>query len=123
MPPGTCVVDDSFPRCFVDADAIARMETHADVLLVHGGAIDAGPLVRRSPFPQAEALRAQFGADWLPGCHAELVLLAARPDVGPTRGVVTATRAAALERAARELGFRAAPLHLGPWRAPDELCP
>ena len=121
--PGTCVVDDSFPRCFVDADAIDRMEQRADVLLVHGGAVDAGPLTRTSPFPQAAALRAELGADWLPGCHAELVLLAARPDAGPTRGVVTAARAQDLDRIARELGFEAAPLHLGPWCVPDSLCP
>lgn len=121
--PGTCVIDDSFPRCFSDADAIARMTRDRDVLLVHGGAVDAGPLTRTSPFPQAAALRAQLGADWLPGCHAELTLLAARPDLGPTVGIVTAERAERLEEAARTLGWSAAALHLGPWRVPEDLCP
>jgi amino acid adenylation domain-containing protein len=123
LKPGCCVVDDSFPRCFVDADAIERMESAGDVLLVHGGAVDAGPLRRTSPFAQAAALRAAFGADWLPGCHAELLLLCANPDLGPTQGVVTAARAAQVEAVARAAGWTAAPLHLGPWTAPDTLCP
>ena len=123
LAPGCCVVDDSFPRCFVDAEAIARMSDRKDVLLVHGGAVDAGPLRRSSPFPQAGLLRAQFGARWLPGCHAELLLLAAKPELGPTRGPVTAERAAHVEAAARDAGWSAAPLHLGPWRVPQDLCP
>jgi amino acid adenylation domain-containing protein len=118
---GTIVVDDSFPRAFDEAAARARMEQRGDVLLLGGGMIDAGPLQRWSPFPQAEALRAQYGARWLPGCHAEAVLLAARPDLGPTRGVVSVARALEVLEAVVDLGWDAAPLHLGSWEVPAEV--
>ncbi len=121
LAPGTVVVDDSFPRAFDEAAARARMEAAGDVLLLGGGMMDAGPLQRWSPFPQAEALRAQYGARWLPGCHAEAVLLAARPELGSTRGVVEPARAQAVLEAAQDLGWSAAPLHLGAWEIPRAL--
>ena len=118
---GTIVVDDSFPQAF-DADAArARMERSRDVLLLGGGMLDVGPLLRRSPFPQAQALRVLYGARWLPGCHAEAVLLAAKPELGATQGVVTVERATAVLEAVLELGWQAAPLHLGAWEVPAEL--
>jgi hypothetical protein len=119
--PGTIVVDDSFPRAFDEDAARARMEQHRDVLLLGGGMIDAGPLQRWSPFPQAESLRAQYGARWLPGCHAEAVLLAAIPQLGPTRGVVDVPRALAVLEAVESLGWDAAPLHLGAWVVPEAV--
>ena len=118
---GTIVVDDSFPRAFDEAVARVRMERDRDVLLLGGGMLDAGPLMRRSPFPQAAALRAAYGSRWLPGCHAEAVLLAARPELGATRGVVTVERAMAVLEAVVELGWDAAPLHLGAWEVPAEV--
>ena len=116
--PGTVVVDDSFPRAFDDATARLRMETVGDVLLVGGGLLDVGHLERSSPFPQAAALRARFGARWLPGCHAEALLLAARPELGPTVGPVDLERALQVLAAVQALGWRAAPLHLGAWVVP-----
>jgi len=118
---GTIVVDDSFPRAFDEAAARDRMERDADVLLLGGGMLDAGPLHRRSPFPQAEALRELYGARWLPGCHAEAVLLAARPDLDTTRGVVTVERALEVLEAVQALGWDAAPLHLGAWALPERV--
>ena len=61
---GTIVVDDSFPRAFDDDAARERMERVGDVLLVGGGALDVGPLARRSPFEGADAVRARFGDRW-----------------------------------------------------------
>ncbi len=121
LAPGTLVVDDSFPRAFDDEAAWERMENAADVLLVGGGMLDAGPLLRNSPFPRAPALRARYGARWLPGCHAEAVLLAARPQLGPTCGPVSVERAMKIHRAVLDLGWRAAPLHLGARKIPDSL--
>ncbi len=118
---GTIVVDDSFPRAFDEAAARTRMERRGDVLLLGGGLLDAGPLQRHSPFPQAAALRAQYGARWLPGCHAEAVLLAARPELGPTRGVVDVERGLAVLEAVLALGWEAAPLHLGAWVLPGTM--
>jgi hypothetical protein len=116
--PGTVVIDDSFPRAFDDRAGRARMEGARDVLLVGGGMLDAGPLDRRSPFPGADALRARFGARWLPGCHAEALLVAADPALGPTVGPVDLPRAHAMLAAVRRAGLRAAPLHLGSWEIP-----
>lgn len=121
LPPGTVVIDDSFPRAFGDRAAIARMREHRDVLLVGGGMLDAGELRRESPFPQADALRDRFGARWLPGCHAEALLVAAHPDLGPTVGPVDLPRALAMWETASESGMKAPPLHLGGWEIPDEV--
>ena len=121
LAPGTVVVDDSFPRAFDDGDAVARMRSRRDVLLVGGGMLDAGPLRRSSPFPQAEALRARYGAEWLPGCHAEALLVAREPELGPTIGPVDLPRALRVWEAALRAGLRAAPLHLGAWEIPDEV--
>jgi len=115
------VIDDSFPRAFDDAQAIERMATARDVLLVGGGMLDAGPLDRTSPFPGADALRSRFGAAWLPGCHAEALLLAARPDQGPTVGPVDLPRALAVSEAAEAAGFATPPLHLGGWEVPQAV--
>ena len=93
----------------------------ADVLLAGGGMIDAGPLLRSSPFPGADALRQRFGARWLPGCHAEVLLLAARPDLGPTSGPVLLDRAREVWDAVEALGWEAPPLHLGAWEVPAEV--
>jgi predicted amino acid dehydrogenase len=122
LPAGTVVVvDDSFPQAF-DVDAArARMTDARDVLLLGGGMLDVGPLIRVSPFAQAEALRAQYPTDWLPGCHAEALLLGARPELGRTAGVVGLTRARAVAEAVVDLGWRAAPLHLGAWTVPEAI--
>jgi predicted amino acid dehydrogenase len=88
LAPGTIVVDDSFPRAFSDERAWQRMAQRRDVLLVGGGMFDAGPLVRSSPFAQAEAVRRRLPVRWLPGCHAEALVLARKPELGPTRGPV-----------------------------------
>ncbi|MBM4364649.1 MAG: AMP-binding protein [Deltaproteobacteria bacterium] len=116
--PGTIVVDDSFPRAFDEAAALARMQRDGDVLLVGGGTLDAGPLARRSPYAEAESVRARFGARWLPGCHAEAILVAADPGLGPTIGPVTPDRSGRVHDAVRAAGWKAPPLHLGAWTLP-----
>ena len=114
--PGTIVVDDSFPRAFSDDDARRRMEDVGDVLLVGGGQLDVGPIDRSSPFPQAVALRERFGARWLPGCHAEAILIASDSTLGATTGPVDLERSQRILAAVLAAGWRAAPLHLGTWR-------
>lgn len=121
LAPGTIVVDDSFPRAFSDERAWARMRARKDVLLVGGGMLDAGALVRRSPFAEAEALRRGLPVRWLPGCHAEAFVVALRPALGPTRGLVDVSRARAMLDALDELGVRGAPLHLGADEIPSDV--
>jgi hypothetical protein len=121
LAPGTIVVDDSFPRAFSDEHAWRRMRQHRDVLLAGGGMLDAGPLVRSSPFPEAAAVRRRLPVRWLPGCHAEALVIARRPELGPTRGPVDTARALAVLAALEELGLGAAPLHLGPEELPPAV--
>lgn len=121
LAPGTIVIDDSFPRAFSDEQAWKRMRERRDVLLVGGGMIHAGPLLRTSPFAQAAAVRARLPILWLPGCHAEAVLLAERPELSPTRGMVDETRAREVLGALQSLGMQAAPLHLGPQEIPQDV--
>jgi len=121
LKPGTVVIDDSFPRAFDDDAALARMKTAGDVLLVGGGMIDVGALSRTSPFPQAGAIRALYPHRWLPGCHAEALLLANHPEMAVTVGVVSPQRALSMLDAVVAMGWQAAPLHLGPWVVPDRL--
>ncbi len=105
--PGTLVIDDSFPRAYDEAAARARMERTGDVLLRGGGLLDVGPLDRRSPFPEAAALRARYGARFLPGCHAEALLLASAPELGPTVGPVDLARALTVWEAVERAGWEA----------------
>lgn len=121
LPPGTVVVDDSFPRAFDEATALERMRSRGDVLLLGGGMLDAGPLARRSPFPQAAAIRARYPSRWLPGCHAEALLIAREPGLGPTVGVVSEGRALAMLAAVEAAGWAAPPLHLGTWEVTGEV--
>lgn len=115
---GTIIVDDSFPPCVDTSAARRRMMTHGDVLIAGGGMLDAGPLRRSSPYAEAAALREQHGGRWLPGCHAEAILVAADPTLGPTIGPVTLERALRMWAAVEAAGWRAAPLHLGGWVVP-----
>jgi len=111
---GAIVIDDSFPRAFDDAAAWRRMDAREDVLLVGGGMWDVGPLIRESPFAAAEALRRDWPVAWLPGCHAEALLVAHQPELGPTIGEVDLARATKVMAAIDALGWTVAPLHLGP---------
>lgn len=121
LKPGAIVVDDSFPRAFDDEAAWYRMEQRGDVMLAGGGMLDVGPLERSSPFAEAEAIRASLPTRWLPGCHAEALLVAACPELGPTVGELTLRRTLAVLAAVEQLGWRAAPLHLGPRELPTDL--
>ncbi|MFT4978224.1 MAG: amino acid adenylation domain-containing protein, partial [Myxococcota bacterium] len=118
---GTVVIDDSFPSAFDTHAARMRMEQRQDVLLVGGGQLDVGPLRRTSPLPGAAQIRARFPAQWLPGCHAEALLLAAKPSLGPTVGVVSEARACEAWDAVEALGWRVPPLHLQTWIVPESL--
>ncbi len=51
LAPGTIVVDDSFPACFDVDQAMARMTTAADVLLIGGGLLHCGPIQRTVYLP------------------------------------------------------------------------
>lgn len=121
LPAGTLVIDDSFPRAFDEGAALARMRGPGDALLLGGGMVAVGPLERRSPFPQADAIRARYPSRWLPGCHAEALLLAREPGLGPTVGVVGEARALAVRAAVLRAGWCAPPLHLGTWELPEDL--
>ncbi len=121
LAPGTLVVDDSFPRAFSEEQAWRRMRDRRDVLLVGGGMLDAGTLLRSSPFPDANVVRTRFPTRWLPGCQAEALIASRCPDIGPTTGPVDISRAQAILATSQTLGLRVAPLHLGRELIPADL--
>lgn len=129
LEPGTILVDDSFPHCFDPEDAIRRMQSQGDVLLVDGGLI-APP----------------GGTNWtitLPNSLAALVARDRNVDLLPMTGEITACIFSALmvERqlvppmvgpaaveecrsnwqALEELGATAAGFRCGRWGLEDEL--
>ncbi len=111
--PGCIVVDDSFPSCVSIAAAIARMQTHRDVLLVGGGRLELGASLEAVAAlrPFASALAGLLPPDGLPGCAAEAVLCLG--GLAPATGLVDAQRARLAWNAAEAAGARAATLHLG----------
>jgi hypothetical protein len=123
LPAGAIVIDDSFPRAFDDAAAWRRMRNERDILCVGGGMIAVGELQRHSPFPGAlaDAARASFPTRWLPGCHAEALLLSIDRTLTPTEGMVQTAQCLRMLREMRRLGWSAAPLHLGTEEVDEQL--
>ncbi len=116
--PGTIVVDDSFPHCFDTASAIRRMADQGDVVVVGGGLLTAGPSRRTTSDdpvlrPYATHLTGLRIPDTIPSCQLESLMLAARPDLPPVRGLADVALALTYWKASAELKVDAAPLHLG----------
>jgi predicted amino acid dehydrogenase len=118
LPPGTLVIDDSFPNCFDAAAAVDRMETQKDVLLVGAGLLDCGPVQTELHLPPLAPPSARRILDYLPsvgspGCQMEALLKVLQPDLPLTHGLVTLETARAYWQAAEALDLRAPKLHLG----------
>ena len=118
LAPGTLVVDDSFPACFDEVRAVARMETRGDVLLVGGGLLHAGQTTRLLSIPGldptlVERLATGHAHDGIAGCQIEPLLLARDTTLPPTIGLVDPLVARRFQARVRALGVRAARLHCG----------
>lgn len=126
LAPGSIVVDDSFPACLDLDQAIARMTTAQDLLVVGGGLLHCGTVQRTLylPFSQptlAQQIAGQLHTDAIASCQVEALLWAACPTLPLTHGIATLTGALAYWQAAEKLGVTAAPLHLRDFRITESL--
>ena len=117
LAPGSIVVDDSFPACLDIDQAIERMTTAHDLLVVGGGLLHCGAVQRTLHLPMtnpvlSQAIAGQFQADAVASCQLEALLWAARPGLPLTHGVATVAHAHQYWQAAETMGITAAPLHL-----------
>jgi predicted amino acid dehydrogenase len=117
LAPGSIVVDDSFPACLDIDQAIERMTTAQDLLVVGGGLLHCGAVQRTFHLPVShpalgQAIAGQLQADAVASCQLEALLWAARSGLPLTHGVATVAHARQYWQAAETMGITAAPLHL-----------
>jgi predicted amino acid dehydrogenase len=115
--PGTIVVDDSFPHCFDIGTARRRMARHGDILMLGGGLLTCGPVVRQLadgvlPQTQVPGVMGRRLPDTIASCQLESLLQARRPDRPVVQGLVTPALARTYWDELTRAGVRAAPLHL-----------
>jgi predicted amino acid dehydrogenase len=115
--PGTIVVDDSFPHCFDIGTVRRRMARHGDILVLGGGLLTCGPVVRRLaegvlPRTQVPGVMGRRLPDTIASCQLESLLQARRPDRPVVQGLVTPALARTYWDELTRAGVRAAPLHL-----------
>jgi predicted amino acid dehydrogenase len=123
LAPGTIVVDDSFPHCFDLEEAIGRMASRGDVLLVDGGLVSPPGTIEWSvnlPAGIAAVLGHHPEASLLPGSTSItgciLSSLLAQGDAAlATPGPVSAATCSAHWRTLERMRIGAAPLGCGRW--------
>jgi predicted amino acid dehydrogenase len=125
LAPGTIVVDDSFPHCFDLEQAIGRMASRGDVLLVDGGLVSppgtiewsvnlpAGIAAVLGHHPEASLLP---GSTSITGCILSS-LLAQHDGALATAGPVSAATCRDHWRTLERMRIGAAPLGCGRWSA------
>ncbi len=115
--PGTIVVDDSFPHCFDVGAARRRMARHGDILMVGGGLLTCGPVVRQLADgvltqTQLSGVMSLRLPDTIASCQLESLLQARRPECPVVHGPVSPALAQNYWDELARTGVRAAPLHL-----------
>lgn len=119
---GTIVVDDSFPHCFDEQQAIGRMKDKGGVVITCGGLLTCESTKRWLMLPVPEMVKKQIAAAvpefGLASCHLEGVLMARSPDMPPAIGLVDIANARAMAKA-MPTGIEAAPCHVGTFKVPD----
>ncbi|MEM8858345.1 MAG: hypothetical protein AAGD96_08495, partial [Chloroflexota bacterium] len=116
--PGTVVVDDSFPHCFNVHQAIKRMKSKKDVLIIGGGLLSLGHVERTAHLPDGlskygNQLLGELPSFGMASCQLEGLMRAAQPALPPTKGLVSEPAIEKYWHAVEEFEFSAAPLHLG----------
>jgi amino acid adenylation domain-containing protein len=121
--PGSLIVDDSGPHCFVPDAAIERFERRGDILFTEGGMLCAPrvlPQVRHLPAAVESIMTSDYLASLrrheprsITGCVVSALLGARHPELGVDIGEVAPAAAAAHFDRLLSLGFDAAPLRCG----------
>ncbi|HEY6704572.1 MAG TPA: amino acid adenylation domain-containing protein [Xanthobacteraceae bacterium] len=124
LTPGTIVVDDSFPHCFDLEEAIGRMSSRGDVLLVDGGLVSPPGTIEWSVnlpagiaavlghhHPEANLLP---GSTSITGCILSSLLV---QDDAATAGPVSVATCRDHWRTLERMKIGAAPLGCGRWPA------
>ncbi len=128
--PGTLIVDDSVPHCFVTSAAIRRLQDRGDILFTEAGMLRAPGKVghtiymprRAQPRFLAEMQKgflSSINPQGVPCCILASLLSFSSPELSPTIGVVDPENAVKHFRALARLGFGAADLHCEDYVLPE----
>ena len=119
--PGSIIVDDSGPHCFVIKDTIQRFRRDEDILFTEGGVLLSPHPVRRLRYlPRLVEEKANHSylerfsrhhPFQITGCVLSSLLSCCFPDLKPTLGLVDANEAFQHYEQLKKLGFQAAALH------------
>ncbi len=127
--PGTVIVDDSAPHCFVPQLAAQRFKAKEDILFTEGGILQSAyPISRLSYLPRhmktvtrsTQAQTSKPDPFLITGCVFSSLLSARFEALGPTVGIVDASTCFEHYQILDQLGFRAAALHCGRYVLSEE---
>lgn len=128
--PGTLIVDDSAPHCFVSKLAIERFQAQEDILFTEGGVLQSPhPVTRLRYLPRylekimstAEMENFLKGNPFnIMGCVFSSLLSSCFENLKPTVGVFDWRISVQHYEVLEQLDFQAADLHCGDYRLPEE---
>lgn len=130
LKPGTLIVDDSAPHCFVSKLAIERFQAQEDILFTEGGVLRSPhPITRLRYLPRylEKILSAAEVEDFLKGnpfnitgCVFSSLLSSCFENLKPTVGVLDWRTSVDHYEFLSKLGFQAADLHCKDYTLPEE---
>jgi hypothetical protein len=119
--PGTIIVDDSAPSCFVHEDAVRRFREQEDILFTAGGVLRSPHPIGQLRYVPRAVEPAMNSAYWevfsrsnpwrITGCILSGLLSSRFTDLEPTVGIVDASTCVQHYELLGQLGFQAADLH------------
>ena len=131
LQPGTMIVDDSGPHCFIVNAAIQRFEEHADILFTEGGVLRSPHPIKQLMYlsPDMEEIMRATEMEYLfepspfdiMGCVFSSLLSSCFEDLPPTVGIPDTDSCLQHIDVLDQLGFQAADLHCEGYLLPEEL--
>jgi amino acid adenylation domain-containing protein len=128
--PGTMIVDDSGPHCFITAKAIKRLEEQKDILFTEGGVLHcpspSKSLIYLPHNVEADLKRAglesllEDNPHTITGCMFSGLLSSRFESLRPVTGSVEMEQCQKNYETLTTLGFKAAPLHCEDFIPPTE---
>jgi hypothetical protein len=128
--PGTLIVDDSAPHCFVSELAVERFQEQEDILFTEGGVLRSPhPISRLRYLPRyLEQIMSSAEIDDfskshpfnIMGCVFSSLLSSCFENLKPTVGVLDWRTSVQHYEVLDRLEFQAADLHCGDYRLPEE---